>query len=72
MVLPVEIDLERVMEVVMIDPPSDPFLELHISGLGLIRFLRVYVIINYLLEALLVQIVLNSKIFILDVFFELI
>ena len=49
MVLPVEIDLERVMEVVMIDPPSDPFLELHISGLGLIRFLRVYVIINYLL-----------------------
>ena len=72
LVLPVEIDLELVMEVVMVDPPSDPFLEFYISGSGLIRFLRVHVIINYLLEALLVEIILNSKIFILDLFFELI
>ena len=27
LVLPVEIDLELVMEVVTVDPPSDPFLE---------------------------------------------
>ena len=56
----------------MVDPPSDRFLEFYIFWPGLIRFLRVHVIINYLLEALLVQIVLNSKIFILDLFFELI
>lgn len=67
-----EIDLELVKEVVMVDPPSDRFLEFYIFWPGLIRFLRVHVIINYLLEALLVQIVLNSKIFILDLFFELI
>ena len=54
------------------DPPSDPFLEFHIFGLGLVTFLRVHMIKSYLLEALLVEIILNSKIFILDLFFELI
>ena len=60
------------MDVVEVDPPSDPFLEFYIFGLGLVTLLRVHMIKSYLLEALLVEIILNSKIFILDLFFELI
>ena len=32
------------MEVVEVDPPSDPFLDFYIFGLGLVTFLRVHMI----------------------------